>query len=66
MVILKYIEILKHYVVYEELALFEVNYTSKTNRFIGKEITFVLLEAGCGGKRSWMKADRRYSYKIKL
>ena len=42
MVILKYIEILKHYVVYEELVLFEVNYTSKTNKFIGKEITFVV------------------------
>ena len=42
MVILKYIEILNHYVVYEELVLFEVNYTSKTNKFIGKEITFVV------------------------
>ena len=42
-IILKCIEILNHYVVKEELTVLQVNYTSKINKLIEKEIIFMVI-----------------------
>ena len=37
-----------------------VNYTSKTNKLIEKEIRFVVTRGGGGGKEDWRKVVQRY------
>ena len=36
-----------------------VNYTSKTNKLIEKEIRFVVTRGGGGGKEDWRKGIKR-------
>ena len=43
----------------------QVNYTSKPNKFIDKEIRFVVSIRGRGvGRKDWMKTLRRYTLPV--
>ena len=45
-IILKRMEVPKHYVLYQELTMLYVYYIPQTNKLIGKKIRFVITRGG--------------------